>query len=209
MTHIVLIRHGETEWNALGLYQGQKNSPLTAEGRQQAMALAERLRDEPLDALYASNLERTQETAAPLVEVSGLDLRIDPRLGERHYGIFQGLARGDVEGRHPEAHAAYTAGDPDYQIPEGESTRQFYERVVECIEELAERHAGQHIAAVTHGGTIAMVIKYVLALDLAAERRFTTANTSYNLISRQADGWMLHVLGDTSHLQTTGRDDIV
>lgn len=208
MTRIVLIRHGETEWNALGLYQGQQNSPLTDEGRQQARALAVRLRDEPLDALYASDLERTQETAAPLVEATGLDLRIEPGLGERHYGIFQGLARSDVEGLHPEAHAAYISGDPDYQIPEGESTRQFFERVVQCLEQLAARHAGEHIAVVTHGGTITMAIKYVLGLDLAAERRFAMANTSYNLICHQNGGWMLHVLGDTSHLQTGSRDDI-
>lgn len=209
MTRIVLIRHGETEWNALGLYQGQRNSPLTAEGRQQAQALAERLRHVQLDAIYASDLERTQETAAPLIRTTGLELHIDSRLGERHYGIFQGLARDDVEAHHPEAHAAYLSGDPDYQIPEGESSRQFYERVVACLEELATRHADGQIVVVTHGGTITMAIKYVLGLDLTPERRFVTANTSYNLVSRQADGWMLHVLGDVSHLEADSRDDIV
>lgn len=209
MTYIVLIRHGETEWNARDLYQGQQNSPLTAEGRQQAQALAQRLGNKPLDALYASDLGRTQETAAPLVEASGLDLRIDSRLGERHYGIFQGLARNEVQTRHPEVYAACMAGDPDCPIPEGESPRQFYERVVECLEELATRHAGEHIVVVAHGGTITMAIKYVLGISLMAERRFVVANTSYNLLGHGNDGWVLRVLGDTSHLDGHSRDDIV
>ncbi len=208
MTRIILIRHGETEWNALGLYQGQLNSPLTTDGRQQAVALAERLRDTPIDALYTSDLGRTQETAAPLVAKSGLELSIDPRLRERHYGIFQGLDKTTLAAQYPEAYAGHHSGDPDFQIPEGESTRQFYERVTSCLEDLAERHHHEQIAIVTHGGFIGLAIKYVLSLALDAERRFTLTNTSYNLITRDDEGWMLHTLGDISHLQGEGQDDI-
>lgn len=208
MSRIILIRHGETEWNALGLYQGQLNSPLTAEGRQQAVALAERLRDTPIDALYSSDLGRTQETAAPLVAASNLELSIDPRLRERHYGIFQGLDKTSVAKLHPEAYAGHHSGDPDFQIPEGESTRQFYKRVTDCLEDLAARHPDQQIAIVTHGGFIGLAIKYVLGLALDTERRFVMANTSYNLIARDDSGWMLHTLGDISHLQGEGQDDI-
>jgi probable phosphoglycerate mutase len=208
VTRIILIRHGETEWNARGLYQGQLNSPLTAAGRQQAVALAERLRDMPIDALYSSDLERTQETAAPLVAASGLELRLDPRLRERHYGIFQSLDKTAVATLHPEAYAGHHSGDPDFQIPEGESTRQFHERITRCLEDLADRHDGEEITIVTHGGTIGIAIKYVLGLSLETERRFVMANTSYNLIARNKKGWMLHTLGDISHLQNEGQDDI-
>jgi probable phosphoglycerate mutase len=86
MTHIMLIRHGETEWNARGLYQGHLNSPLTQEGLQQAQALAQRLRGHRIDALYTSDLGSTQETAAPLAKVSGLEPRVDARLRERKHG---------------------------------------------------------------------------------------------------------------------------
>lgn len=208
MTRIILIRHGETEWNALGLYQGQLNSPLTDEGRQQAVALAARLDNAPIDALYASDLDRTQETAAPLVATSSLELSIDPRLRERHYGIFQGLDKTSVAKLHPEAYAGHHSGDPDFQIPEGESTRQFYKRVTGCLEDLAAHHPDQQIAIVTHGGFIALAIKYVLGLSLDSERRFVMSNTSYNLITRSDKGWMLHTLGDISHLQNDGQDDI-
>jgi probable phosphoglycerate mutase len=208
VTRIILIRHGETEWNARGLYQGQLNSPLTAAGRQQAIALAERLRGTSIDALYSSDLGRTQETAAPLVAASSLELRIDSRLRERHYGIFQSLDKTAVATLHPEAYAGYHSGDPDFQIPEGESTRQFHERITSCLEDLAGRHDNEQIAIVTHGGTIGIAIKYVLGLSLEAERRFIMANTSYNLIARDKRGWMLHTLGDISHLQDESQDDI-
>lgn len=208
MSRIILIRHGETEWNARGIYQGQLNSPLTAEGRQQAVALAERLRDTPIDALYSSDLGRTQETAAPLVAASGLELRIDPRLRERHYGIFQGLDKKGVAKLHPDAYAGHHSGDPDFQIPDGESTRQFHERITQCLEDLAAHHKNEQIAVVTHGGTIGLAVKYVLGIDLDAERRFLMANTSYNLLVRDDSGWMLHTLGDISHLEDEGQDDI-
>ncbi len=208
MTYIMLIRHGETEWNALGLYQGHLNSPLTKEGHQQARALAQRLRGHRIDVIYTSDLGRTQETAAPLAKASGLEPRIDARLRERNYGIFQGLEKSAVKSRYPAEYAAHHAGDPDYQIPDGESTRQFHERTVTCLEDLADRHQGEHIAIVAHGGGIGMTIKYVLGLDLIAPRNFVMPNTGYNLIVKEADGWMLQTLGDVSHLERGGLDDI-
>ena len=144
----------------------------------------------------------------PLVAASNLELSIDPRLRERHYGIFQGLDKTSVAKLHPEAYAGHHSGDPDFQIPEGESTRQFYKRVTDCLEDLAARHPDQQIAIVTHGGFIGLAIKYVLGLALDTERRFVMANTSYNLIARDDSGWMLHTLGDISHLQGEGQDDI-
>jgi probable phosphoglycerate mutase len=200
-TRIILVRHGETEWNSLGLYQGQLDSPLTRQGLRQARALARRLRRYSTDSLYSSDLERARATAAPIAQATGLEVNTDPRLRERHLGVFQGLDKAVVQEKYPHEYAAYTSGDPDYCVPGGESSRQFLERALSCLEELAARHPAGHLVVVTHGGVLGMVLKHVLGLPIGAPRRFAMPNTGFNLISRNSTGWRLETLGDTSHLR--------
>ena len=209
MTRIILIRHGETEWNAKGLYQGQMDSPLTPEGLAQAEALAQRMRHHsPIDALYTSDLPRTHATAAPTAQALGMTTVSEPALGERNYGIFQGEDKTTITERFPEEYAAHTSGDIDYAIPEGESNRQFHDRVVTALDALGARHADEQIAVVTHGGVLTIVFKHVLGLPISAPRYFTVPNTSYNLVFNAGDRWRVETIGDTSHLGDGALDNV-
>ena len=209
MTHLVLIRHGETEWNARGLYQGQLDSPLTDEGLAQAERMGERMRHHsPIAALYASDLARTHATAAPTALALGLEIVAEPDLGERGYGIFQGIDKSAVQDKYPEEYTAHLTADPDYVVPGGESTRQFHTRVVAALDRLGQRHWGEQIAVVTHGGVLTAIFNHILGLAINAPRNFAVPNTGYNLVSDTGDGWRIETMGDISHLQGGALDDI-
>lgn len=200
-THLIAIRHGETEWNSEGRFQGHLNSTLNREGLAQAQALAERMSREPFDLLLSSDLGRALQTASAVATRTGHEIVVEPRLRERRMGIFQGLTAHEVEQRYPEEYARFKSRDPDYVIPDGESMRQLYQRSVACIDELAERHAGLTLAAVSHGGVLAMLYRHAKAMPLDAPRDFALHNTGINRFRHRLGAWQLTVWGDIGHLE--------
>ena len=200
-TFVIAIRHGETEWNSQGRFQGHLNSELNRAGLAQAQALAERLAAERFDLLLSSDLGRAQETARAIARRSGHAIALEPRLRERRLGIFQGLTEAEARERHPEEYGRFRGRDPDYVIPGGESARQFFERSVACFTELAERHAGATLAVVTHGGVLAMLYRAARALPLDAPRDFPLHNTGINRFRRSRGAWQLQSWGDVAHLE--------
>jgi broad specificity phosphatase PhoE len=139
VTTLLLVRHGETDWNAEGRLQGHTDRPLNDDGRRQAKDLADRLaRDEPIDAIYASDLSRAKETAEILGERLGHPVVIDPDLREKNWGNWEGLT-----------------GDERAAIEfVGESTQEHRDRVLRAVRRIVERHPGQRIVVVTHGGSL-------------------------------------------------------
>ncbi len=206
-TTLVLVRHGETVWNIEGRYQGHLDSPLTEVGQKQVKALAERLRGEALAAIYSSDLERCRLTAQPVVDGLGLELLLDKRLRERNVGIFEGLSHAHAQQQHAEAFHAYRHGASDYVIPQGESTVMLLERALSCLEELAQKHAGERIMVVSHGGTISSFLGHVLMIPLDAPRRFRTINAGLNTVMYENGQWMVETLGDVNHLRGLGSGD--
>lgn len=202
MTRILLVRHGQTEFNTRGIYQGQMDSPLTQEGIDQARALAPRIRTmDSCPTMYSSDLGRARHTAQLIADPHHHVLAEDPGLRERDFGIFQGLRKSDVQTLHPAAWARHQSGDPDYVIPGGESQQQLLERVVGTTGRIAARHAEGLVVAVTHGGTLGAFVKYVLGLPVDARRRFDMGNTSISLFYLDGDGrWMVRFFGDLAHL---------
>src|SRR6266550_8903059 len=138
MTELLLVRHGETDWNAEGKLQGHTDRPLNDYGRRQAQALADRLAEEKIDALYASDLCRARETAEILGEKLGLTVVVDPDLREKNWGTWEGLTSDE------RLHVEF----------EGEATEAHRERVLRAVRRIAERHPGQRIVVVTHGGSL-------------------------------------------------------
>jgi len=199
-THLIAIRHGETEWNSVGRFQGHLNSELNAEGRSQAQALGERLAAERFDLLLSSDLGRALQTASAIAMRTGHEILVDARLRERRMGIFQGLTPAEVQERYPEDYARFKSHDPDYVIPEGESVRQLFERCIACFTELAERHAGLTLATVTHGGVLAMLYRHARAMPLEAPRDFPLHNTGINRFRHRQGAWELRSWGDIAHL---------
>ena len=199
-THLIAIRHGETEWNRQGRFQGHLNSVLNAEGLAQAEALGEYLARERFDLLLSSDLGRALQTASAIALRSGHDVVVEPRLRERCMGIFQGLTADEAEARYPGEYARFRSHDPDYVIPDGESLRQFFERSVACFTDLAARHAGLTLAAVTHGGVLAMLYRHARAMPLEAPRDFPLHNTGVNRFRHRLGAWQLQSWGEIGHL---------
>ncbi len=199
-THLIIVRHGETEWNIAGIRQGHLDSQLTEKGLAQARALAQRLAREKFSALYSSDLGRAVQTAAAIAELTGHKILTDPRLRERHLGIFQGLSGEEINARYPEERRLFRTVGPDYVIPGGESMRQQVARNVAFLNELAARHRGEQIVVVTHGGVVSGFFRYTLEIPLEAPRRFEFVNAGLNIFAREEDIWLLLTWGDVSHL---------
>jgi broad specificity phosphatase PhoE len=141
VTTLLLVRHGETDWNAEGRLQGHTDRPLNDHGRRQAKDLADRLADEGADAIYASDLSRARETAEIVGTRLGLPVVIDADLREKDWGSWEGLT-GDER-----AHVEQVA----------ESTEAHRDRVMRAVRRIVERHPGQRVVVVTHGGSLRRV----------------------------------------------------
>ena len=157
-TRILLARHGETEWNRIGRWQGQADPPLNGLGRRQARELAERLSGDGIVAVYSSDLRRASTTARVVAERLGLDVVEDPELREIDVGSWSGLTRTEVQARFPDGFARWQAGEIGH---DGETREQLTDRVVSAVERIARAHPGQTVVAVTHGGAIRAVRRHV------------------------------------------------
>ncbi len=169
MTTILLARHGESDWNRDRRWQGHADRPLTDHGREQARELAERLATTDLDAVYSSDLERARETAAIVAERHGLPVQQLPALREVDVGSWSGLTRAEAEERFPDAYRRWTDGIEGWD--DGETYEQLSERVLAAVREVAERHPGDRVLLVAHGGSIRAIHAAALGVDVHAYRR--------------------------------------
>ena len=157
MTALILIRHGETDWNKIGRYQGQADPPLNALGCQQAIELAEKLVAAQLDLLYTSPLRRAYETAEIIAQRLNLLLYTDPRLQEIHQGDWQTRLRSEIAALYPDLFHRWESEPWQVVPPGGEHLSQVQERVYIAVDEILYRHAGQRIGLVTHRIPIALL----------------------------------------------------
>lgn len=190
-TSIAIVRHGETEWNQLGLHQGALDSPLTAQGIEQAQNSALKLRQYSFQAIYSSDLGRAVQTAGIIASVLHLNVIYDSRLRERHLGCLGGLTLNEFQVRCPDDCKQFLSGDPDYILPGGESVRQAFERSISCFEELAAKHPDETILIVTHGFIIDFIFRYVLKVSLSQKEDFIPENGRLNWFLKQENSWML------------------
>ena len=204
-TELAVVRHGQTEFNRRGLYQGHADSPLTATGEAQARRLATRLRSLHWSAtVHCSDLDRARRTAELLVRPSAQRIREDAALRERCYGVFEGLSRAQIAQQYP----AGIAANPDYTPPGGETQDEFKRRVIGAFDRIAGEHAGQRVLVVTHGGVVTAFARHVLGVPGNAPRRFDIGNTSLSLFYRDDErGWMVRFLGDVAHLDNEQAPD--
>jgi 2,3-bisphosphoglycerate-dependent phosphoglycerate mutase len=193
-----LVRHGESTWNTLGLAQGHcDQARLTRLGQRQAWAVAAQLRDRPVAELYASDLRRALETAAPLAEVTGLSVHPDPRLRERCLGVLEGAATTAI-GPTANGLCGDQVVEPDARPEGGESLREFYRRVAGFADELASRcrtmdaERVKEIAVVAHGGTLRVLNAYLRGIPVERMRWEPLTN---GCILRSPAGWPDRVAG--------------
>ncbi len=203
-TTLMLIRHGETEWNRDRRFQGHGDSPLTAKGRAETDALGRRLAATPFDRLISSDLGRTQETAAIIAGHTGHAIQTDPRLRERHYGVLEGLNIREIRRDHAAVYAQLITEDPDFVIPGGQSHRQHYRAGIDFLEEWLNARSGQSAAIVSHGGFLDNVLRYVAGLALGAPRCVLAGNSSLSIVVHGqfygSPRWIIRSWGDEGHL---------
>ena len=209
MLEILLVRHGETNWNREGRVQGyHADSPLTETGLEQARALARRMSTEALDALYSSDLGRTRQTVAPIMQSTSLPVYFDSELRERNYGTFEGKTFLEVERDFPEAYAHFRTRDPHFAAAGGESTVQFHDRVIRAFERIASQAAGSRIAVVAHGGVLGVMYRRAMNIPIEAPRNYTVANASISRFGYERGAWRILEWGDVSHLPPASLDDL-
>jgi probable phosphoglycerate mutase len=153
VTRILLVRHGETDWNLDRRLQGHSDRSLNDTGREQSRALAEELRNEPLEAVYSSDLSRADETARIVAAAHGLEVTTLRDLRERHFGTWEGLSDAEIEERFPEQIANGTLGD-------GETREEMDRRVLETLQQIALDHPGGTVLVVSHGGPLRSVVRH-------------------------------------------------
>ena len=184
---IVLLRHGRTEWNATRRYQGQADPPLDELGRAQAIEVASLIAAMRPDLLVSSDLLRARQTAEKVASLTGLELRLDPRLRERHLGHWQGLTREEVAGRFPEEFAEWLAGR-DVTRRGGESRAEVADRACELVGELPPVEL---TVLVSHGATVMCLSAALLGLPQTPSVLGPLANCHWTELRDSGSGWTL------------------
>lgn len=182
---LVLWRHGQTRWNAERRFQGQSDVPLDAKGHQQAQRAARLLAALRPHAIYSSDLIRAVSTADRLAELTGVAVRLDKDLRERHGGSWEGLTDVEIRTRYPAAYAAWIP-------PDGEPVATVAERAAEAFERVADTLAAGSLAVVvSHGAAISLGISRLLGLPEKARVLGGLDNCAWSVLSRRAGRWRL------------------
>jgi broad specificity phosphatase PhoE len=189
---LVLWRHGRTEWNATGRFQGQLDPPLDQEGRDQAAQAALHLVAAGLSpddtVVVSSDLTRAAETAATLTTLLGVPLLLDPRLREHGMGSWEGLTRAEVAERHPDQYADWIAGRPVLGRG-GEDPSDVAERALAALADLPPASVA---VVVTHGGTAGRLVEHLLGLGPEHRRVLAPlANCGWSELTVQGTRWRL------------------
>ena len=224
MTQLIVIRHGETDWNRQHRFQGQIDVPLNALGLEQARRLGQRLAAEwrdgpvvgpigpisligpisPIGALVVSDLQRARQTAQPLADTLGRPAQVQPLWREQGFGILEGLDVPTIRSRHAGLWAQWLRHDADYALPQGgESNTAFHGRVMQALQAVLASPAGQAggpVVVVTHGGVLDMLWRTVHGLSLTGPRECEIPNTGINRL-RWTDGRLgIDGWADVAHL---------
>ena len=208
-TKLLLIRHGETAWNAEHRIQGQLDIPLSPLGVLQSARLAECLANEPIDAVYSSGQSRAWLTAAPLAARLGLKVIAEPGLRERSFGIFEGLTLDEIAERYPPEFKKWRERDPAWRPEGGESGRQLIDRVLSAVSDIGTKHPSQTVVLVSHGGVLDVVYRAARLLEWHAPREHQMLNAAVNRLTTSATPLLLSIehWGDVAHLQEA-RDEL-
>ena len=201
-TRIIAIRHGETAWNVDTRIQGQLDIGLNDTGHWQArrVARALALAGETVHAIYASDLQRAWETASAIAHAVGPAPQAVQGLRERGFGIFQGHTFAEIEATWPEEARRWRQREPHWAPEGGESLTALAQRITDTTTELAQRHAGEQIVLVAHGGVMDALYRAATRQDVQAPRTWNLGNAAINRLLWTPEGLSLVGWSDTRHL---------
>lgn len=206
-TRLIAIRHGETAWNLDTRIQGHTDIALNMTGLQQAAQVADALRDETVNAIYASDLQRAWQTASAIAHTTQAPLNADKGLRERSFGSFEGKTYAELEAEFPEDSLRWRHRDPDWTPPAGESLATMRERILNTVTRLAQQHLGGQIVLVAHGGVLDQLYRLATGQGLQAARTWQLGNAAINRLLWTPDGFTLVGWADTQHLQLAQLDE--
>lgn len=207
-TELIVIRHGETDWNIEQRYQGHIDIPLNQKGHQQAQSIAKRLASQTFSTIYSSDLKRAHQTAQAIASIKEHSIILDDRLREQNLGVLQGVLKSEAAVECPEANKLFQKSNPSDVIPQGESRQQFYDRTSACFQELVHKHLGESIVLVAHRGVLDCLFSHVLQLPLKRPRQNKGENVSFNKVSWEQGDWILNTWGDVAHLTPWPTDPV-
>jgi 2,3-bisphosphoglycerate-dependent phosphoglycerate mutase len=199
MTELIVVRHGETDWNRQHRFQGQIDVPLNDVGRAQAERLAQRLIDERFDVVVASDLQRARTTAE--LAAAGHAIVSEPLWREQSFGVLEGLDAPTIIERHPQLWAHWLRHDADYALPGGESVRMFHQRVQQALQRLLLQYEGARIAVFTHGGVLDMLWRAAHQAPLHGPRTCDIPNTGINRLRWRDETLQIVQWADAGHLE--------
>lgn len=200
MTRVILIRHGQTQWNNDLKYQGHSDVDLSETGIRQAELVGRRLANEPIHAVYASDLSRALQTAQSIANPHGLPVNPLVALREFHFGEWEGLTHAQISQRWPVVCAGFFKNPDEIRVPGGETFGELKLRAQQAVDAIVARHPDQTIAVISHGGTIRTIICAALGIHLNRVWGIRLDNTAVNVIEYYKDSCMLTLLNDTHHL---------
>ena len=201
MGTLIIVRHGETEWNAEGRIQGHTDIGLSEKGAEQARSLGTRLAGMNIDVAYSSDLKRTSETARLALGGRDIVLNETAMLREYHKGEFEGLTLAEIKSQFPDEYPKYLEKDLDYAPNGGESTRDVTARMATIMNEIKSKHLDETVLGVSHGGVLRAAMVSLLGMPLEGNWSFLFGNCSLTMFDTHPDNAVLRVFNDTSHLQ--------
>ncbi len=200
MTLLLLVRHGETDWNVSQRFQGHTDVPLNEKGRQQAAAIAQRLASEEIHAIYTSDLSRARDTAVEIAEFHQNEISADPRLREGDFGEWEGATYDEIQNNYPELVKAWHEDLVNFAPPAGETPHQLAERVASLYEEIKTKHQDETAILVAHGGSLQILLCIMLNIPIGKFWQFNLAPCSLSQVSVYEEGAIINLLNDTSYL---------
>lgn len=201
MTKIYLVRHGLTEWNVGGRFQGHSDVALAEAGVKQAECLAEHFPAQKIDVIYSSDLQRAASTARCIAKRFGCEVRLTEHLREMNFGAWEGLTFEQITARWPETEQQIFFAPDQLKPPGGETFQEVEKRAAHELERITAAHAGQCVVLVAHGAFLRTILTYVLHMPLRYVWRLKQGNTAVSRLTHGGHHFTVDYLNNTAHLE--------
>lgn len=198
---LLLTRHGQTDWNIAGRYQGQSDIPLNQTGWSQAEQIAKKLSTEKIHAIYASDLSRATNTAQAIAKLHQLEAKKDIRWRELSFGDWEGMNYKEMSAHSPDVFSKWMIDPQHISTPNGETLYELSKRVKVAFEEIKTNHKDQTVLVVSHSGALQALLATLLGIDLNRYWQFKISQASLSELKIHDDSVVLNLLNDTNHLQ--------
>ena len=201
MTKFIFVRHGETEWNKAGRFQGQSDVSLSENGFKQAEILAAHFPVDRVDAIYSSDLIRARNTAEAIAKAFKLEVQTKKEFRELHFGDWEGLTYDEIVGGWPDALSNFLQHPDILEVPNGETFVQLRDRSMAAIMEIAKNHDGETVVVTAHGGILRTVLTTIMHIPLQYLWSIRQFNTAVSIACYDEAGWIIELVNSTAHLE--------